>query len=387
VADQTNLLSINAAIEAEKAGEYGLGFLVVAREIRRLADQTAVASLDIERMVKEMQYSASAGVMEMDNFAEQVRAGVREIGDVGRSSATSSAPCRASQAASGRSPRACGPVAGDRADSRGDDPPGRGRPRARPASLDDFDKATAHLREAVGDLERGGFPLHGLARRPAPHLHRRRADLRRGVTARDRGLAARAGAAVCRVPEYVRGIFTYRGRLVPLIDLGRRLADADVAERLSTRVVVVEFTPPGGAARRLGLVAENVVSMRSAEDADAVLPALDLPDAPYLGRLLRIGHETVQVIAIEHLLPEACWRPGCSGRGSGGAARLDERRHAHVRSAGPPAPLLTHWIGLDTATVGTAAIDRACRIRMEALGIDGRWPPCGPGGCRPRRAR
>jgi methyl-accepting chemotaxis protein WspA len=83
VADQTNLLSINAAIEAEKAGEYGLGFLVVAREIRRLADQTAVATLDIERMVKEMQYSVSAGVMEMDKFSDQVRRGVDEVASIG----------------------------------------------------------------------------------------------------------------------------------------------------------------------------------------------------------------------------------------------------------------------------------------------------------------
>src|SRR5207248_11224302 len=82
VADQTNLLSINAAIEAEKAGEAGLGFLVVAREIRRLADQTAVATLDIERMVKEMQSSVAAGVMEMDKFSEQVRVGVVEVGRI-----------------------------------------------------------------------------------------------------------------------------------------------------------------------------------------------------------------------------------------------------------------------------------------------------------------
>ncbi len=80
VADQTNILSINAAIEAEKAGDYGLGFLVVAREISRLADQTAHASLDIERMVKEMQSSVTSGVQEMKVFTEQVQGGVREIG-------------------------------------------------------------------------------------------------------------------------------------------------------------------------------------------------------------------------------------------------------------------------------------------------------------------
>jgi methyl-accepting chemotaxis protein len=79
VADQTNLLSVNAAIEAEKAGEHGVGFLVVAREIRRLADQTAAATLDIEETVRQMQSAVSAGVMEMDRFNEQVRRGVAEV--------------------------------------------------------------------------------------------------------------------------------------------------------------------------------------------------------------------------------------------------------------------------------------------------------------------
>jgi len=83
VADQTNLLSLNAAIEAEKAGEYGRGFSVVATEIRRLADQTAVATWDIEQMVKEMLSAVSAGVMSMDKFSEEVSRGVSDVATVG----------------------------------------------------------------------------------------------------------------------------------------------------------------------------------------------------------------------------------------------------------------------------------------------------------------
>jgi methyl-accepting chemotaxis protein WspA len=83
VADQTNLLSLNAAIEAEKAGEYGRGFAVVASEIRRLADQTAVATYDIEQIVKEIQSAVSAGVMGMDKFSEEVRRGMQEVQHVG----------------------------------------------------------------------------------------------------------------------------------------------------------------------------------------------------------------------------------------------------------------------------------------------------------------
>jgi len=83
VADQTNLLSLNAAIEAEKAGEYGRGFAVVSSEIRRLADQTAIATYDIEQMVKEIQAAVSAGVMGMDKFSEEVRRGMQDIHETG----------------------------------------------------------------------------------------------------------------------------------------------------------------------------------------------------------------------------------------------------------------------------------------------------------------
>ncbi len=82
VADQTNLLSLNAALEAQKAGQYGLGFSVVAREIRRLADQSAVATLDIERIVKEMHNAVSKGVTEMEQFIRQVDQGVITIATV-----------------------------------------------------------------------------------------------------------------------------------------------------------------------------------------------------------------------------------------------------------------------------------------------------------------
>jgi len=79
VAEQTNMLSLNAAIEAEKAGEYGRGFSVVATEIRRLADQSAATTIEIETIIKDMQSAVSEGVMSMDKFGDEIRSGV-EVG-------------------------------------------------------------------------------------------------------------------------------------------------------------------------------------------------------------------------------------------------------------------------------------------------------------------
>lgn len=83
VADQTNLLSLNAAIEAEKAGEYGRSFAVIAREIRRLADQTALATLDIEKIVNEIMSAVSTSVMGVDDFTQEIRNGVSHVSKVG----------------------------------------------------------------------------------------------------------------------------------------------------------------------------------------------------------------------------------------------------------------------------------------------------------------
>lgn len=79
IAEQTNLLSINAAIESEKAGEAGPGFAVVASEIRRVADQTSISALDIEKMVSEMQHAVTAGVTSVDVFSDRVQKGVDNI--------------------------------------------------------------------------------------------------------------------------------------------------------------------------------------------------------------------------------------------------------------------------------------------------------------------
>ncbi len=95
IAEQTNLLSLNATIEAEKAGETGRGFRIVAQEIRRLADQTGLATKDIARMVREMQTAVSSGTMEMDRFRGEVNGRVAAVAEVTESLGHVSEPVQA----------------------------------------------------------------------------------------------------------------------------------------------------------------------------------------------------------------------------------------------------------------------------------------------------
>lgn len=85
LADQSNLLAVNAAIEAAKAGEQGKGFTVVAQEIKNLAEQSKQATTQVRTILSDVQKSISAAVMVTEQGTKSVEAGVKQTNEAGES--------------------------------------------------------------------------------------------------------------------------------------------------------------------------------------------------------------------------------------------------------------------------------------------------------------
>ncbi|WP_435022639.1 chemotaxis protein CheW (plasmid) [Tundrisphaera sp. TA3] len=125
--------------------------------------------------------------------------------------------------------------------------------------------------------------------------------------------------ALPQAPDYLAGLLHFRGKAVPVVDLGTRIAGIPCADRLNTRIILVEAAARGGPASLLGLIAERVDDVRSVDEAGAALPAAGFAAAPYLGAVYQADGGLIQMIEPDRILSDG---DGAATAGLAGAGGL-----------------------------------------------------------------
>jgi chemotaxis-related protein WspB len=108
-----------------------------------------------------------------------------------------------------------------------------------------------------------------------------------------------------QAPKGVAGVFNYRGRPVPAVDLSELTLGQPASERMSTRIIVVSYRGSSGASHLLGLVAENATEILRKDPKDFVDSGVRIGAAPYLGPVLMDAEgRPIQWLHEQHLLSE-----------------------------------------------------------------------------------
>lgn len=103
-----------------------------------------------------------------------------------------------------------------------------------------------------------------------------------------------------KAPPYIPGMFTYRGAIVPVIDLCILLWNKPCADRMSSRIILVRHPPQNG--RVVGLYAERVTEAIDLDTARAAPPGIAIPEAPYLGEVyFAEDDQMIQLVRIDQL--------------------------------------------------------------------------------------
>jgi chemotaxis-related protein WspB len=113
---------------------------------------------------------------------------------------------------------------------------------------------------------------------------------------------------VSGAPDWLAGAFVYRGRVIPVIDLHRLAGAGECPPHLSSRIILVPHTPPGGGERLLGLLATQVADIREVHVDDPALPGLAANRGVDLGPVVADGPGLLRLVDPDRLLPGAAWR-------------------------------------------------------------------------------
>ena len=106
-------------------------------------------------------------------------------------------------------------------------------------------------------------------------------------------------------PEYVAGLFNYRGTIVPVIDLSTLLCGNSSKYLLSTRIILIDYICSNDVHHILGLMTERVTETITYREEDFQLPGIESENAPYLGDIIIDENGMIQRIKVENILPES----------------------------------------------------------------------------------